>query len=363
MPAVTSTMTPRERVRAFFSREETDRVCINYAANPQIDRRLKAHYGLKPDQNAELLEILGVDFRGVWGWSGYTGPKLHEDIPDRQIDMWGVRTKWMKHENGGYWDFCDFPLQDATLDDVDSWPFPNPDHFDYSCVARNCEQHDSYGLFAGGAGVACVINRLAKLRGMEQILVDLLTDDPVGLRLIERKQDTELEMTRRAIEAGRDRIDFLWIGEDLGTQIGPMISLDLYRKHIRAQHAKFVDMAKSYGLPVMIHTCGSSSFAYEDFIEMGIDAVETLQPEAHDMSPRYLKDAFGGRLSFHGCLSTSGPMTYGTPDDVREDVRVTLETMMPGGGYCAAPTHQIQDNTPTGNVVALYEAIHEYGRY
>ena len=356
-----TTFSSRDRFLAALNHVEPDRVPINYAANPEIDLRLKAHYGLAPTDGEGLARTLGVDFRGVW--VRYVGPELHEDVPDRQVDIWGVRTRWVEHGSGGYWDFCDFPLADATFDEVERWPMPSPDDFDYSTIAETCRRYDEFAISVGGAGVACVINRASKLRGMEQLLVDLVTDDPAGLRLIERKQDIELEIARRAIEAGNGRFDFLMMGEDLGSQIGPMISLDLYRKHIRPQHEKFTNLARANDLAVMVHTCGSSSWVYDDFIEMGVSAVETLQPEARDMSPEYLKRRFGDKLAFHGCLSTTGALTWGTPDDVVRDTRQTLETMMPGGGYFAAPTHQIQDNTPTENVVAMYDAVHKYGRY
>ncbi|MBS3763477.1 MAG: hypothetical protein KGZ25_09280, partial [Planctomycetes bacterium] len=125
----------------------------------------------------------------------------------------------------------------------------------------------------------------------------------------------------------------------------------------------FVDLAKSFDLPVMIHSCGSSSWAFDDFIEMGIDVIDTLQPEAADMEPAYLKETYGDHLAFHGMISTAGPVTFGTTTDVRENVRETLEIMKPGGGYCLAPTHQLQDNSPTENVVEMYEAAREYGQY
>jgi uroporphyrinogen-III decarboxylase len=198
---------------------------------------------------------------------------------------------------------------------------------------------------------------------MEQTLVDLITDDPAGLLLIDRRLEIQIEVLRRTIEAADGAIDLVWMGEDLGTQQGPRISMDLFRKHIRPRHQRFVDMAKSFDLPVMIHTCGSSSWAYEDFIEMGFAAVDTLQPEAVNMSPAYLKGTFGGRLAFHGCISTAGPVAYGTEEDVVKSVRETLEIMMPGGGYCLAPTHQLQDNSPTENVVAMYDAAKRYGVY
>jgi uroporphyrinogen decarboxylase len=172
-----------------------------------------------------------------------------------------------------------------------------------------------------------------------------------------------LEVISRTLEAAKGRIDFLWLGEDLGSQINPMISLKLFRKHIRPIHQAYVDLANSYHIPTMIHTCGSSSWAYEDFIEMGIKAVDTLQPEAKNMSPEYLKAHFGGRLAFHGCISTAGPVAYGTEQEVTDYCCHTLEVMMPGGGYCFAPTHMLQDNSPTENVLAMYAAGHKYGVY
>ena len=354
-------MSSKERGLAFFARQGTDRVPLNYFANPGIDRRVREHFGLAPDDHEGLRRALGLDFGGAA--PRFVGPKRHPDLPGRQVDIWGVRTRWVEHESGGYWDFCDFPLKDADEEAVAAWPMPSPEDWDYRGVAEECRRYGEYCIHAGGQGLGCIINRAAKLRTMEQVLVDLLTDDPAGLLLIDRKQKIELEVTRRTIEAARGGFDFMWIGEDLGSQIGPLISLDLYRKHLRPRHQEFVDLAKAYGLPVMVHTCGSSSFAYEDFIEMGVDAVETLQPEAKDMSPRYLKERFGGRLSFHGCISTAGPVACGTVEEVIADVRETLEIMMPGGGYCLAPTHLLQDNTPTENVIAMYEAAHRYGRY
>ena len=113
----------------------------------------------------------------------------------------------------------------------------------------------------------------------------------------------------------------------------------------------------------MIHCCGSSSWVYPDFIETGIDVVDTLQPEAKDMAPAYLKKTFGDQLAFHGCISTAGPVAFGSEQEVIDNCRETLDIMMPGGGYCFAPTHALQDNSPTENVLAMYECGNNYGIY
>ena len=137
----------------------------------------------------------------------------------------------------------------------------------------------------------------------------------------------------------------------------------MLRKHILPRHKPFFDLAGAYDLPVMLHSCGSSSWAYEQYIQMGLKAVDTLQPEARDMSPEYLKNRFGGRLAFHGCISTAGPVATGTVEETIAYCQHILDVMMPGGGYCIAPTHRLQDNSPTENVVAMYATAREYGAY
>ncbi len=354
-------MRPKERALTAFARQQPDRVPVNYMANPGIDSRLKQHYGLAADDDEELRQALGVDFRTVS--APYVGPKLHADVPDRTIDMWGIHRRWIEHESGGYWDYCDFPLRQATLDQVEAWPMPAPDDFDYPNLVEQCKRYRKYCVVLGGAGIADIINSTGMIRNMEQVMVDLITDDPACLRYIDRRLDVQLAMVERCMDAAQGGIDVLWMGEDLGTQKGPMISASLYRKHLRPRHQRVVDLGKRYGIPVAIHSCGSSSWAFDDFIEMGIDVVDTLQPEARDMAPATLKERFGDRLAFHGCISTAGPVAKGTVRETVDDVRQTLETMMPGGGYAFSPTHMLQDNSPTENVVAMYEAAQEYGRY
>jgi uroporphyrinogen decarboxylase len=359
--AVAGKMTSKERVLTAFAHRQPDRVPIDYVANPEIDQRLQDHFGLDRGDREGLLRALGVDFRGVE--APYVGPRLHEDYGDRRVDNWGIRRRWVGHGTGGYWDFCDWPLAEASVEQVEAWPMPSPDDYDYSEVPAHCRRHEQFCLVAGSPGLVDIINRTGMLRTMEQTLVDLAGEDPAGMRLIDRRLDIEFEVIRRTLEAGQGNISLLFIGEDLGTQIGPMISLGMFRRIIRPRHQRFVDLGRAYDVPVMIHSCGSSSWAFDDFVEMGISAVDTLQPEARDMAPAYLKARYGRRLAFHGMISTAGPVAFGSAADVVENVRRTLEIMMPGGGYALAPTHCLQSNSPTENVVAMYQAARKFGRY
>ena len=354
-------ITSLERVKMMIAHETADRVPRDYLANPEIDKRVKAHFGLALNDTEGLMTRLGVDFREIR--LPYTGPKLHEDIPGKHIDIWGIRTRWVEHGTGGYWDYCDFPLKEADLEMVEAWPMPNPDDFDYDGIAAQCEKWSDLFKWYGNPGLGDVINTTGMIRSMDQVLMDMILDEPVFIRLVERRIDVQLAVTERALEKANGKIDGIWLGEDLGTQIGPMISLDLYRKHLQPYHQKFVDLAKAYNLPVMIHSCGSSSWAFNDFIEMGIEVVDTLQPEAKDMAPAYLKETYGDKLAFHGSISTAGPVASGTVAETIADARQILEIMMPGGGYAFSPTHMLQDNSPTENVIALYETVEKYGNY
>ena len=351
----------KERVLTALGCREPDRVPVDYEANPGIDRRLKEHFGLEPDDHEGLRQALGVDFRRVG--APYQGPKLHLDLPERgvKVDDWGIHRRWIEHGSGGYWDYCDFPLRDADEATVDRWPMPDPGHFDYADIVNQCRRYSEYAICLLCYGD--LINGNGMLRGMEQTLIDLITDDRAGLLLADRRFAIQMEIARRTLEAAQGQIDILWLGEDLGTQDRPMISMDIFKRHFRPRYQALVDLGKAHGAQVMIHTCGSSSWAYEDFIEMGINAVDTLQPEAKEMSPAYLKRTFGGRLAFHGCISTAGPVAFGSVQDVVDYCRETLAIMMPGGGYCFSPTHALQDNSPTENVVAMYETARKHGVY
>lgn len=354
-------MTSKERVLTTFRHRQADRVPIDYGANPGIHQRLMEYFGLEPGKGPGLGDMLGVDFRMVG--APYKGPTLHQPIEGRAVDpLWGIRRLWVEHGAGGYWDYCDFPLKDADEEMVAKWPGPKASDHDFSGVAEACRKNEKYAVIAA-TGFGDIINGNGFLRGMEQTFLDLVTNDPAGRLLTDRRMDYQYELTKSVIEAADGGIDIMFLGEDLGTQIGPSISMDIFKSYIRPRYERFTALAKEHGLIVMIHCCGSSSWAFEEFIDMGIHVVDTLQPEAKDMAPAYLKEKFGGRLAFHGCISTAGPVSFGTVDDVVADCRKTLEIMMPGGGYCFAPTHALQDNSPTENVVAMYETVHKYGYY
>ena len=356
------TMTSKERVKRTFNFEKCDRVPINYFANPTIHMNFAKAIGADDGNYEKVLDIIGADFRGIG--AGYKGPMLFKQIDGLSVDpVYGYYTKLIHNEAGYYHDFCNFPLQNADDEIIADFPVPDPDDFDYSNIEAQLDYHKDKAIHIGGAGTSDIINSTGRIMGMEETLVRLYSEDEATLKYLDRRLAMEMGTLERIMHKAKGRVDFLWLGEDLGTQIAPMISLDLYRKVFRPRHQKFIDFAKSYDLPVMIHTCGSSSWVYNDFIEMGINAVDTLQPEAANMDPRYLKENFGGKLCFHGCISTAGVLTDGGIKDVENNVKETIEIFRDLNCYMLSPTHMIQDNTPVENIIAMYEAAHKYGRY
>ena len=355
-------MNSRERVHNTLYREKTDRVPVNYGANPGIDLQLKQHFGLRSDNHEGLRQALGVDLRGAG--APYIGKRLHPEVPERQVDpQFGWRTRWVEHGAGGYWDFCDFPLKKADEETVANWPMPSADDYDYEILIDYCRENQEYGMHVGNPGLACIMNTAGFFRSMDQMFIDLALDDPAGLLLIDRFLKLQLEKVERELEKVSSYIEFMWLGEDLGTQDSPMISMDMFQHHILPRQKPFIELAKSYNLPVMIHTCGSSSWSYEEYIKAGITAFDTLQPECHNMNPEYLTEHYGTRASFHGGISTTNELSFGSVEDVENQVKHTLDIMMPYKGYFLSPAHSIQDNSPLENVLAMYEAGRKYGQY
>ncbi len=358
------TMTSKERVAKTFNLEKTDRVTIGYDSNPLIHQKLCSALGCDHGNMVELYKILGVDYIGCE--IPYIGKPIYPEIPNRRRSIEnGSVTRYIENEYGGYEDYCDFPLADVDDEVVANYPFTDPDDYDYDYAVARIDRliDEGFAIHVGNPGHGDILNSTGMLMSYENALVKFMIDDEATGIMTDRRIARDIAKMERVLERAKGKIDFMWLGEDLGTQHSPLVSMDFYRDALKSRHMKFIDLAKAYNLPVIIHTCGSSSWVYEEMIEMGITAVDTLQPEATNMSPQYLTDTFGGRLAFRGCISTAGELAYGTKEDVERVCKKTLEIMMPNYGYHFAPTHSIQDNTPVENIVAMYQSAHKYGRY
>jgi hypothetical protein len=154
-------------------------------------------------------------------------------------------------------------------------------------------------------------------------------------------------------------------GTDFGMQTGPFISPQAYRDLYKPFHKRLNDWIHAHTTwKTFIHSCGSVVPLIEDFIEAGFDILNPVQCSAANMQPADLKRRFGERITFWGGgVDTQHTLPFGTPDDVRREVRERIQAFGPGGGFVFNPIHNVQPQTPVENLLAMFEALREYGRY
>jgi len=342
---------PKERVRLAVKHIQPDRPPIQVYLTPEISQKLSKHF-----QGQNLLEVLGVDFRGA-GPRGLKPVKKPE--PDSDIhfyDIWGIGYKNVPYSMGTYPEAMYLPFRDMkTMDDVKAYPWPSPDDFDYSVIPAQCEKISDYAICVGGAGIPDIVNGVSRGRGMEQVLVDIETEDEVGIAIIDKRVDFYYEYCRRMLRAGEGKINILCLGEDCGTQRGPLFSQKTFDRFFRPRLKKFIDLAHEFGAFAMLHSCGSNRALMPTFIEMGLDIEDAMQPEPEGMSPEEIKKEYGDKLTFCGLISTQQTLPFGTVEDCREEALHRVNKIGHNGGYFFAPAHCIQPDTPLENILAIYE--------
>ena len=145
--------------------------------------------------------------------------------------------------------FAIFPCRKQTTKKLKTFLCPSVDNFDYSVADAAIEKYKGYALYVGNGGICDIINATGRVMGMEDTLVNLYTEHEPTLHYIHRRNDMEIGVIERILDKHAKDISFLWMGEDLGSQIAPMISLDLYRRVFRPIHQRYIDLGKAYGLP------------------------------------------------------------------------------------------------------------------
>jgi len=363
-------MDSRTRVSLALSHRQPDRIPIDYWATGEIEAALLQRYGF--DSREQLLEHFDVDFRYIEG-PRYIGPEPVTH-PDGSVeDHWGVPRIRVEvgqaGRRGSYREVARFPLEEAgSLEEIRDWPqWPSPDWFDYECVRAQAAEARRAGkvvVFMGDRTNRCAQLKPAMyLRGIARILEDLALNPEIARYLFERIGQFYLEYARRTLAAADGNIDIFFTGDDFGTQTGLLISPAMWRAMLRGGFAAFIDLGHEFGCQVAHHTCGSIEPIIPDMIEAGLDILNPLQPDVAGMDHADLKARYGGRISFHGSISIQRALPFGTPEDVRNEVRDRAAALAPGGGFILCTAHNIQADTPLENVEALFDAYRQFGSY
>jgi uroporphyrinogen decarboxylase len=378
-------MTHRQRVQTALDHREPDCVPLdlgtggNSAPVPEFYGKLAQLYGLESESrmvphmlrlavvDEVILRDLDIDTRAVSMRPVRRGIRLCEDS-HQFYDDWGVR--WKEIDVGGATDreLAEFPLVEARLDDLDSYPWwPDPlDPDRYAGVEAEAKKlfHETDYALVGCPGFNGVWERACYLCGFTRMLESLLLDPQFVHAVLRRITDLCKAALGHYLELVGPYIQIIKMGDDLGTQNGPQMSPKTYREVIKPYHQElFVFIKERTDARIFLHSCGSVYRLLPDLIDAGVEVLNPVQVSARDMDTQRLKAEFGDRLTFMGAIDTQHVLPFGTEGDVKVEVERRIAHLGPGGGYVLAPVHNVQADVPPENLIAMYRHARQVGRY
>ncbi|MFN2221963.1 MAG: uroporphyrinogen decarboxylase family protein [Candidatus Promineifilaceae bacterium] len=382
-------MNSRERVMLALNHQEADRVPIDLGStiissihkNAYLD--LKPYLGLKieplrmcdfvqqlPYVDEALLERFGVDFRMVQLPAATAPDVKHFEEGDYYafVDRWGSKLH-MPKDNGLYFDWVDFPIKEPTMAALDAYQWPRPDPPETKPQLRQQAQYlyenTDYALVGSAIIGGGIFEQPARTMGLENFLMALLAEPAFADRLMGQITDIYIESCNNYLDQVGEFLQVFTYWDDLNSQSGWMISPDIYTRLIKPKQRRLVEAIKSKtDAKLFFHGCGAVSELIPHLIDLGFDIVNPVQVSAAGMDTRWLKKEFGQDIVFWGGgVDTQQVLPFGTPDQVRDEVKRRLDDLAPGGGFVFAAVHNIQAFVPPENIVAAFDTALEYGRY
>jgi uroporphyrinogen decarboxylase len=383
------TMTSRDRLQRALNHEVPDRVPLDlggfqtgihkraYAALLEyldIEDEIRI---LDPVQQLaipceQVLERFHIDTRyiGAHAPESFTGTiekkrrngQLWHDLKDEFGVVWS-----MPDEQQLFMDISHHPLAEATIADLDDYPFPDgSDPTRFTGIreqALQLRRDTPYGICTAISGVVYEI--CWYMRGLERWFIDMMENPAFCAALLDKTLKYWLDFETGFLSEIGDLIDVIMIGDDLTGQYGPLFSPEFYREIVKPRQKKLVQHIKALTrAKVWYHTCGSCVRYIPDLIDNGIDILNPIQISAVDMEPDRLKGEYGDKLVFWGGgIDSQSTLPFGTPQDIRREVGANLAAWKPGGGYVFNNVHNIQYGVPPENIVALHDAAYELGFY
>ena len=190
------------------------------------------------------------------------------------------------------------------------------------------------------------------VRGFENTLMDCAVEEDFYAELLDRFTDLTLALVEECADIPADAI---MMGDDWGNQQGVMIGPERWRKFYKPRYASIFEAVHDQGKLAIMHCCGSAAAIMGDIVEIGLDVFESVQPEAVGMNPYALKKAWGNKITFWGGLGSQSTIPFGTPHEIRQEIRRLRSEMGRGGGYILAPAKPLRPEISTENAVAIVE--------
>jgi uroporphyrinogen decarboxylase len=383
------TMTPRERVRAALNHQTPDRVPIDLGGfqtgiHARAYAELLAKLGrteplviLDPVQQLAkpsefVLERIHADVRytsahGPDSFRGgietnIRGGRVWNDLRDEFGVVWS-----MPDDQRLYMDITHHPLAEATIADVERYPFPDgSDPSRFTGVREQALRMRDKTPYAISTTIGGVVYEIGwYMRGLERWFMDMIENPSFCEAVLDRTLEFWMGFYTGFLRELGDIVDVIMIGDDLAGQGGPLFNPVFYRRVVKPRQKKLVQHIKSLSkAKVWYHTCGNCSVYIPDLIDNGIDILNPVQPGSPGMDPAHLKREYGADLVFWGGgVDAQHILPFASPYVVRDHVRRNINAFKPGGGYVFNNVHNIQYGVPPENVLALFDAAYEFGAY
>jgi len=339
-------MTAREIIQKRLNHEGTDITPYAVPIEPLLNKKLSDYY---KDENWKHKKL-----RGFIATYLHVDTVLMEKI-DETYSKDGYGAIWRMDRKP--WHLEDVPLKEA---DINLYDFPSTDKF-LQAVLKNKKQAiklyegdtDNYRIIGMGWGI---FEHTWRIRGFENALMDTLAEQDFYSHLTQKLTDLYVELVKACEDVPAEAYLF---GDDWGQQSGLLISKESWRKFIKPCWKRIYDEVHRQGKMAMQHSCGSISDIYDDLIEIGLDCHESVQPEAARMKPEYIKERWGKKISFWGCLGSQGILHFGTPAEIRTEIIRLHNLFREDGGFILAPAKPLSDEMPVEKAVAVVETLSE----
>lgn len=346
-------MTSKERVRAAIQHQTPDRVpCSLLGVDVAIENLKKK---LEVDSLHAIYEELGID---IWVVDApYIGPELR---PGKDAKGREETTHWLGFKQVNYWNGFEFnqhvsyyPMYEMeTIEEIESYAWPNPDWFDYKALVRQCEENEDRALQIGWPGV---FQLATYLRSDEKLYIDMAINPEFAQRIFDKLVDFEMEYYGRMFEAADGRLDILRVCDDYGTQSGLLFSTDMWDRFFARNTRRLADLCHLNNAFYLQHSCGAVRNIIPRLIDCGVDILDPIQ-KLVGMEPEGLKADFGDKLCFLGGIDTQNLLPYGTPEEVKAEAERFIEILNRDGGYILSSSQALQGDVPVENILALYAA-------
>lgn len=382
-------MNSRERVTFALNHQEPDHVPFDLGGTVATGIHLTAYKNLRqylelPGIAARTEDIiqqlatvdddvaqrLQTDFRNVAPRSSALYNLAFRDEGDytAYTDEWGIDWR-MPKEGGFYYDMYRHPLSEAqTLDDVKDYAWPDAtDAGRFTGLHERAQAAHAEGKVVILGGLCAGVTEMhAWLRGFINYYTDFYLNPALSEYLMDRVVELKVAYWECALQAAGEYVDVITEADDMAGQNGLLLSPEMYRQFIKPRHTKLFAFIKQRAphVKIFFHSCGAIRPLIGDLIESGVDILNPVQKSAAGMDLLELKREFGKEVVFWGGgVDTQRVFGTGTPAQVREDVKRSIEALAPDGGFIFGTVHNTQANVPPENFMAMWEALQEYGKY